>query len=245
MSDTQSALTIAQFKQQLRLLAKPVKRLQADLIDKPLDGVSMKIDNNIYTIDGRPVSIEGNEQITEVADGSVLSILANGFWDTVVLHIRNGEISVEAAGKGGAPVLIYPDSLIYYIDNGVVNCCYVLSMNTDITLFPTVKYNLRDTALQIQDRNIAAFTGKLEDELDGFVKRVRALRDMLPEGDSAARAEAVRLFEECMDDIISVFEDAIVRLPDRKFDSAMVTPEYVVDFFLKGIESVQYFERSL
>ena len=108
-----SKLTLNQFKQQLRLLLKPVKQTIVELIEKPVEGISIKLENNIYTLDAKPLSIEGNEQIIEIEDGSLISILSNGFYDTVIIRIVNGEIITNEAGKGGVPILIYPDSVIY------------------------------------------------------------------------------------------------------------------------------------
>ena len=62
----QNKLTITQFKNQLKLLLRPVKQTIVDLIDKPVEGISIKIENNIYTLDGMPLSIEGNEQLKEL-----------------------------------------------------------------------------------------------------------------------------------------------------------------------------------
>ena len=237
----QTKLTIQQFKNQLRLLLRPVKQTIVDLIETPVEGISMKIENNIYTLDGMPLSIEGNEQLIEIEDGSLISILSNGFWDTVILHIKDGEIRADEAGKGGVPILVYPDSVVYYQLNGVINCCYVLALNREITLFPTVKYNIKETQIRIQDMLIDIFTRKLEDKLDELIKKIKVLKGMSDE--EVGKIE--KIVEDEMNEMIMTFEDAIILLPNRTFENRYLSPEYVVDFFLKGIESIQYFMRLL
>ncbi|EDR23439.1 hypothetical protein EDI_026710 [Entamoeba dispar SAW760] len=234
----QQNLTVSQFKQQLKIIMKPIKQLIARLIENPMDSICMKIENNVYRIDGRPISIEGNEQIIEIEDGCLVSILSNGFWDTVVLHIKNGEITVDTADKEGAPTLIYPDSVVYYINEGIVNCCYVMAVNREITLFPTTKYNLKETMIKIQDMAINQFTKTLEDKLEELVIKIKVLKKMINENSD-------NIIEDEMNDLILTFEDAITLLPNRKFDNQYYTPEYIVDFFLKGIESIQYYERCI
>ena len=234
----QTKLTLSQFKNQLRLLLRPVKQLIVDLIEKPVEGISLKLDNNIYTLDGMPLSIEGNEQLIEIEDGSLISILSNGFWDTVIIHIVNGEIRADEAGRGGVPILVYPDSVVYYQVNGVINCCYVLALNREVTLFPTVKYNVQETVIRIQDTLIDLFTRKLEEKLDELIKKIKVLQSMIEE-------KTENIVEEELNELIMTFEDAIILLPNRKFENKYLSPEYVVDFFLKGIESIQYFERLL
>ena len=234
----QNKLTLSQFKNQLRLLLRPVKQTIVDLIETPVNGISIKLENNIYTLDGMPLSIEGNEQLIEIEDGSLISILSNGFWDTVIIHIVDGEIRADEAGKGGVPVLVYPDSVVYYNLNGVINCCYVLALNREVTLFPTAKYNIKETVIRIQDTLIDLFTKKLEEKLEELINKIKVLQKMIDEN-------TAQIVEDELNELIMTFEDAIILLPNRKFDNKYLTPEYVVDFFLKGIESIQYYERLL
>ncbi|KAL7716529.1 Uncharacterized protein QTN25_006166 [Entamoeba marina] len=231
----QQKLTTSQFTQQLKLLLRPVKQLIIEMIQTPIKSISERVDKNIFLIDGRPISIEGNEQIIEVENGSDISILSNGFWETVSFVVENDQIKTEPS-TGGAPILIYPDSLIYYIQNGVVNCCYVLAVNREITLFPTVTYKLHETALRVQDIKIQQFTSQLENILNEFIKKLKVLISMIDD-------KVDNIIEQHMNDLILMFEDAIVLLPDRSFDNPLITPQYVVDFFLKSIETLQYFQR--
>ncbi|ELP86120.1 hypothetical protein EIN_327770 [Entamoeba invadens IP1] len=230
--------TEKQFEQQLHLIIKAVRLVQLELIETPVESFSWKVGNDIIQIDGRPISIEGNTQITEIENGSLVSILSNGFWDTVVIKIENGEIHTEEAGKGGAPILIYPDSVVYYEENGVINCSYVLAMNREITLFPTVKYTKSDKMIEIQELAIAVFIKKLEDKLKEAVDKIKVLKGMI-------ETNVDKLIEKEFTDIILTFEDAITLLPNRNFENKLLTPEYVVEFFLRGIESVQYYQRSI
>ena len=230
-------LTEEQFKQQLRLLLKPVKQVIVDLINQPVDSVCESVDNNVIRIDGMPLLIEGNEKLNEIENGSEVSVLSNGFWDTVSIVITDkGEVKTDLS-RGLPPVLIYPDSVVYYISNGFVNCCYVVAMNREITMFPTVKYNIEETRIRIQDIQIDRFIKKLEESLQQFIDKLKVLIKM-----TDIKVDAI--IEENMTDLILTFEDAIKMLPTRKFENEMITPEYVVDFFLKGIESIQYYQRS-